>query len=83
MKNVLRIGLTPKTKIYIPYNDDDNEKWMPIYFGPLVMEFDNSTLKKYREQAKLTQREAAEAIGIQIRTYQNGKAEKLSLMGII
>lgn len=31
---------------------------------------DNSTVKKYRERAKLTQREVAEAVGIQIRTYQ-------------
>lgn len=71
IKKELRIGLTPNTKIYIPYPDNNGiETWIPIYFGPLVMEFDNSTLKKYRERAKLTQREVAEAVGIQIRTYQ-------------
>ena len=67
----LHIGLTPSTKIYLPNTTKDNKLiWEPIYFGPLVMEFDNSTLKKFRKRAKLTQKIVAESIGIQIRTYQ-------------
>lgn len=73
LEKELHIGLTPTTKIYLPYaTDDEDEKviWEPIYFGPLVMDFDNNTLKKFRERASLTQQVVADSIGIQVRTYQ-------------
>ena len=35
-----------------------------------LMDFDNSTLKKFRERAGLTQQLVADSIGIQVRTYQ-------------
>ena len=71
LEKELRIGLTPMTKIYLPYTTDDEKIiWDPIYFGPLVMDFDNSTLKKFRERAGLTQQLVADSIGIQVRTYQ-------------
>lgn len=71
LQKELHIGLTPKTKIYLPSTvNADKIKWSPIYFGPLVMDFDNSTLKKFRKQAGLTQQAVADSIGIQVRTYQ-------------
>ena len=71
LEKELRIGLTPMTKIYLPYATDEGKvNWEPIYFGPLVMDFDNSTLKKFRERAGLTQQLVADSIGIQVRTYQ-------------
>lgn len=70
IEKVLHIGLTPKTKIYLPYSTDDKLIWDPIYFGPLVMEFDNSTLKKFRTRANLTQQNVANSIDVQLRTYQ-------------
>lgn len=71
LEKELHIGLAPMTKIYLPNTtDDDRIKWEPIYFGPLAMDFDNSTLKKFRERAGLTQQVVADSIGIQVRTYQ-------------
>ncbi|MCM1439790.1 MAG: helix-turn-helix domain-containing protein [Roseburia sp.] len=71
LEKELHIGLTPMTKIYLPYMTDDGKvNWDPIYFGPLVMDFDNSTLKKYRKRAELTQQNVADSIGVQLRTYQ-------------
>ncbi len=70
LEKELHIGLTPTTKIYLPYTTEDKVIWEPIYFGPLVMDFDNSTLKKFRERAGLTQQVVADSIGIQVRTYQ-------------
>lgn len=70
----LHIGLTPTTKIYMPniYNnkDETEDVWYPIYSGPLAMEFDSNTLKYYRSYAKYTQQQVADAIGVQVRTYQ-------------
>lgn len=74
LEKELHIGLTPETKIYMPniYNSakETRDIWYPIYFGPLVMEFDNSVLKYYRGKAKLTQQNVADAIDVQLRTYQ-------------
>lgn len=70
LEKELHIGLTPTTKIYLPYYADDKVTWDPIYFGPLVMDFDNSTLKKFRTRANLTQQNVADSIGVQLRTYQ-------------
>lgn len=70
LEKELHIGLTSTTKIYLPYTTEDKVIWKPIYFGPLVMDFDNSTLKKFRERTRLTQQVVADSIGIQVRTYQ-------------
>ena len=73
MEKELHIGITPKTKVYMPniYNDkDDGDTWYPIYFGPLAMEFDKETLKYYRNKINITQQILADAVGVQLRTYQ-------------
>ena len=73
LEKELHIGITPKTKIYMPniYNDnDDSDMWYPIYFGPLAMEFDKDALKFYRNRIDITQQKLADAVGVQLRTYQ-------------
>jgi len=73
LEKELHIGLTPDTKIYMPniYNSNDShDVWYPIYFGPRVMSFDSEALKYYRNRLNVTQQELADAIGVQIRTYQ-------------
>ena len=73
LEKELHIGITPKTKIYMPniYNDnDDGDTSYPIYFGPLAMEFDKDALKFYRNQINITQQKLADAVGVQLRTYQ-------------
>ena len=73
LEKELHIGITPKTKIYMPniYNDNDGgDMWYPVYFGPLAMEFDKDALKFYRNQIDITQQKLADAVGVQLRTYQ-------------
>lgn len=65
--------MASNTKIYMPniYNSGNcSDTWYPIYFGPLVMEFDKDALKFYRKQNEVTQQAVATAIGVQLRTYQ-------------
>lgn len=45
-------------------------KWYRVYTGPLAMEFDYTSLSHYRSEMKLTQKQVAEAIGANVRTYQ-------------
>ena len=53
------------------YNSDDShDVWYPIYFGPRAMSFNSETLRSYRTRLDFTQQELADAIGVQIRTYQ-------------
>ena len=73
-KGYLYIEANPKTVIY-GLNcwgpcDDGSDCWYPLYTGPLLMEFDYEMLKMLRQQAKLTQKQVAEAIGTAERTYQ-------------
>ena len=74
LEKELHIGITPKTKIYMPniYNGSESQGdvWYPIYFGPLAMEFDKDVLKFYRNRMDITQQKLAEAVGVQLRTYQ-------------
>ncbi len=73
LEKELHIGITPNTKIYMPniYNSDDtHDIWYPIYFGPCVMSFNSDTLKYYRSRLGITQKKLADAIGVQLRTYQ-------------
>lgn len=74
LERELHIGLTPSTKIYMPniYNnkDDCEDTWYPIYTGPLSMEFDAFEIKYFRGESKYTQQQVADAIGVQVRTYQ-------------
>lgn len=71
LKKILVIGLSPTTKIYLPNGFiQDKVEWYPIYFGPMAMDFDSSTFKQFRKRAKLTQQNVADAIGVQLRTYQ-------------
>lgn len=70
----IHIGLSPITKIFMPniYNTNDNEPdtWYPIYLGPQIMKFDKKALRFFRENFGATQREVAEAVGVDTRTYQ-------------
>ena len=73
LEKELHIGITPETKIYMPniYNDDDGvDTWYPIYFGPIAMKFDKDALKFYRKRIDITQQALADAVGVQLRTYQ-------------
>ncbi|MDD3171425.1 MAG: helix-turn-helix transcriptional regulator [Bacilli bacterium] len=70
----LHIGINPTTKIYMPniYNSRDEKEdiWYPVYFGPMVMNFSSEVLRVYRNTLKYTQQKVADAIGVQVRTYQ-------------
>lgn len=73
LEKELHIGLAPETKIYMPniYNGDDcGDAWYPIYLGPLAMAFDKDALRFYRNQMGFKQQTVADAIGVQLRTYQ-------------
>jgi len=74
----LHIGINNHTKIYLvnPFEEQEKSKiyWYPIYFGPSVMEFDPSALKIYRKEMGVTQEDVANAVGVQLRTYQNWEA---------
>lgn len=73
----IHIGLDINTKIYIANiynNEDDEDVWYPIYFGPQVMEFDCCALKFYRKENNYTQEDVARAVGVNSRTYQNWEA---------
>lgn len=73
----LTIDLLPTTNIYLwgeeNYYDEEEEpdsEWHQIYAGPQNMEFNYSALKEIRHYRKLTQKEVADAIGANVRTYQ-------------
>ena len=65
------VELTPDTIVYF-WDDitDENLGWLRLYTGPMNMEFDYTVLKKYRNGLHMTQREVAEAVGANVRTYQ-------------
>ena len=77
----IEIKLDKKTRIYLPTADmgfidlydckvEDNE-WEPIYIGPQAMIYDDTAIKRLREERKMTQKEVAEIIDVKLRTYQN------------
>lgn len=75
----LEIELQADTTIYFWgednfFDDDDpaepDDEWHQIYAGPLNMEFDYESLKFFRKQRGMTQKEVADAIGANVRTYQ-------------
>ena len=76
----LRIELRPDTRILAygmyaekydePLDDEEKSTWHQIYAGPLLMQFDCTVLRYYREVNNLTQRQLAEAVGVSVRTYQ-------------
>lgn len=73
LEKELHIGLAPDTKIFLPNIYDVNDYgdiWYPIYFGPRVMQFDKEALKFFRKQIDITQQALADAVGVQLRTYQ-------------
>lgn len=74
----LEIEITPKTMIHlygyenlVPNGQERDSQWHQIYAGPLNMEFNYQALKAYRKAAGMTQKEVAEAVGANVRTYQN------------
>ena len=48
----------------------DRGKWKRIYTGPQKMTFNSNALKASRKQMKLNQKDVADAIGANVRTYQ-------------
>ncbi len=74
LKGFLYVEANEKTAIYglncWGTNDDGSDCWYRLYAGPLLLDFDYSKLKPLRLQAKLTQKQVAEAIGSVERTYQ-------------
>lgn len=69
--NYLKIKISPQTIIYYwDEYDEDDPFWNQVYAGPLTMEFDYTVLKEKREAMGYTQKEVADAIGANIRTYQ-------------
>lgn len=75
----LHIGIDNNTKVYLANifneNQDGIPYWYPVYFGPSVMEFDSSALKIHRKYMGVTQEDVANAVGVQLRTYQNWEAD--------
>lgn len=73
-KGYLYIEANPKTEIFglncWGPDEDGEDCWYQLYAGPLLMDFDYKMLKILRQQAKLTQKQVAEAIGSVERTYQ-------------
>ena len=75
--STLEIELSPSTTIHLHgydnYADDEDEaddEWHQIYAGPLNMEFNYEALRDYRYDCGMTQKEVADAIGANVRTYQ-------------
>lgn len=66
----LFIKVNPDTIIYYRDEDKDGFYWTQVYAGPLTMEFDFHILKIRRKELRYSQREVAEAIGTNVRTYQ-------------
>lgn len=68
---ILRIMIEPDTVVYYhDYDDKDGWFWNQVYAGPLTMEFDYRVLKMYRNSLNYTQKEVADAVGVNLRTYQ-------------
>lgn len=73
----LTIEIQPNTTIHLlgenNYADTDcmpDDTWYQIYAGPLNMEFNYQALKDIRMLRGFTQKEVADAIGANVRTYQ-------------
>ena len=74
----LEIEIRPDTTIYLlgsdNYEDPEDawrdDEWHQIYAGPLNMQFNYKALKAIRTERGMTQKEVAEAVGSNVRTYQ-------------
>lgn len=73
LEATLVIKLDRKTRIYLPAEDAEYV-WEPIYSGPQAMVYDNTAIKRLREEAQMTQKDVADMIGVGLRTYQNWDA---------
>ena len=78
----LEIEISPNTTIhlygyenYVSDDDKPDDEWHQIYAGPLNMEFNYQALKAYRKAAGMTQKEVAEAVGVNVRTYQKWESK--------
>ena len=78
----LEIEISPNTTIhlygyenYVSDDDKPDDEWHQIYAGPLNMEFNYQALKAYRKAAGMTQKEVAEAVGANVRTYQKWESK--------
>lgn len=65
----MTVVLRADTKIYA-HHSEWKHVWFRIYSGPRLMHFDAEVLKKARQRMDLTQKDVAEAIGANVRTYQ-------------
>lgn len=53
------------------YNgNDDEDIWYQVYSGPQTMDFDYKMLKERRNKMGYTQKQVADAIETNVRTYQ-------------
>lgn len=78
----LEIEISPNTTIhlygyenYVSDDDEPDDEWHQVYAGPLNMEFNYQALKAYRKAAGMTQKEVAEAVGANVRTYQKWESK--------
>jgi DNA-binding transcriptional regulator YiaG len=78
----LEIEITPKTTIhlygydnYVTDDQESDDEWHQIYAGPLNMEFNYQALKAHRKAAGMTQKEVADAVGANVRTYQKWESK--------
>ena len=78
----LKIEIQPSTTIHLfgreNFYDEEAEpdnEWHQIYAGPLNMEFDYRALKEFRVARGFTQKEVADAIGANVRTYQKWESQ--------
>lgn len=81
----LDIELLPNTSIFFWGEDnffdsedptEPDDEWHQIYAGPLNMEFNYQALKAYRKAAGMTQKEVADAVGANVRTYQKWESKE-------
>ena len=61
---------TPKDCLDANGDMFDRGNWKRIYTGPQKMTFNSNALKTKRKAMKLNQKEVADAIGANVRTYQ-------------
>ena len=74
---VIELKLDSKVEIF------DGEKWRTDYLGPNRLDVDLSVLRKRRKELGFKQAHVAEAVGVELRTYQKWESnEKEGIKGV-